>query len=276
MDQYRNFIALSRYARWIPEKNRRETWEETVDRYISFWTNKGLLSDPKDIDDLSRGIKEHHVMPSMRALMSAGKALDKDNMAGFNCSYSVLDGGAEKLTLTHEKLDDPVVVSISDPVCFDEIMYILMVGTGVGFSAERQYVTNLPKVGNPINKRRYLISNKNYPNVDKEELSTFNKKTNTIVVEDSKYGWASALRVLLFELWSGNFSIQWDVSKLRPAGAKLNTFGGRASGPQPLVDLFSFAVDLFKKANGRKLSSIECHDLVCKIADVVVVGGVEA
>jgi len=273
VDQYRNFIALSRYAKWLPEEGRRETWEETTDRYINFFAGRGQL-DGEWAEKLKSAITNHQVMPSMRAVMTAGPALDRDNVAGFNCSYSIMDGCGEGVELQHEALDEPVTIHVKDPVCFDEVMYILMCGTGVGFSAERQYTCKLPKVGKKLNRRRYLANNKNYPNVSKEEISVLDKKTNTVIVKDSKYGWASALRIVLFELWNGNFDVSWDVSAVRPAGEKLKTFGGRASGPQPLVDLFEFAKELFKAANGRKLSSLEVHDLVCKIADIVVVGGV--
>lgn len=273
MDQYRSFIALSRYAKWLPDLGRRETWPETVGRYLDFFEARGQL-DADTKQELFEAINKHEVLPSMRALMTAGPALDRDNVAGFNCSYSIMDGSGEEIVINDDRLDEPVTIHAKDPVCFDEVMYVLMCGTGVGFSAERQYTCNLPKVGKKLNRRRYLANNRNFPNVPKEEISTYDKKSKTVVVHDSKYGWASALRIVLFELWNGNFDITWDVSAVRPAGEKLKTFGGRASGPQPLVDLFEFAKTLFKKANGRKLTSLEVHDLVCKIADIVVVGGV--
>lgn len=273
MDQYRNFIALSRYAKWLDGVNRRETWAETVDRYFNFFVDTGKIEDSATIT-LRDAVKNHEVMPSMRALMTAGAALARDNVAGYNCCYTTMSGDGEPLTLTHEKLDAPITVFATDPVCFDELMYILMCGTGVGFSAERQYVNQLPKVGKRLNRSRYLATEQNYPKVDLKEISVFDENSNTVVVEDSKYGWASALRIVLFELYNGNFSISWDVSKIRPAGQKLKTFGGRASGPKPLVDLFDFVRTMFSGANGRKLSSLEVHDITCKIADVVVVGGV--
>jgi ribonucleoside-diphosphate reductase alpha chain len=163
----------------------------------------------------------------MRALMTAGPALDRDNTAGYNCSYLPVD----------------------DPKSFDEAMYILLCGTGVGFSVERQYVSKLPEIP-----------------------QLFDSET-TIVVKDSKEGWAKAFRQLLALLWAGEIP-QWDIGLVRPAGSRLKTFGGRASGPAPLVELFNFAITTFKAAQGRKLSSIECHDLMCFIGQIVVVGGV--
>ena len=227
MDNYQEYIATSRYARWIEEKGRRETWEETVDRYFSFFEDSGKVGF-NELSEAVDAVKNLEVMPSMRCLMTAGKALERDNVAGFNCSYLAID---------HIR-------------AFDELMYILMCGTGVGFSVERQYVSKLPEVP--------------------EEL---HECDTTIVVADSKIGWASAFKQLISLLYSGQIP-KWDVSKIRPAGARLKTFGGRASGPEPLVDLFDFTVNLFKSSTGRKLSSIECHDLVCKVADIVVVGGV--
>lgn len=227
MDNYQQFIHSSRYARWLPDEQRRETWEETVDRYISFFESKfGNLSGR--LQECREAILNLEVMPSMRCLMTAGKALERDNVAGFNCSY---------LPINHVR-------------CFDELMYVLMCGTGVGFSVERQYVNSLPEVAEAL------------------------YSTDTVIhVSDSKIGWASALRELLAMLYAGKIP-NWDMSRVRPAGAPLKTFGGRASGPAPLDDLFRFAVRLFQNAAGRKLSSMECHDLVCKIADIVVVGGV--
>lgn len=229
-DQYRAFIALSRYARWLPEDERRETWVETVDRYVDFFMNR---VNGKDIpletwDEIRTAIYNHDVMPSMRALMTAGPALERCNVAGFNCSY----------------------LAINRVRAFDELMYILMSGTGVGFSCERQEVQQLPAIA-----------------------ETMHETETTIVVADSKIGWASAFRELLSLLYSGKVP-KWDLSKVRPAGAPLKTFGGRASGPEPLNDLFNYTVNLFRNAAGRKLTSIEVHGLVCKIAEIVVVGGV--
>lgn len=224
--QLQQYIHLSRYARWLEDEKRRETWEETVDRYASFF--KGRFPDSFPQQRIADAIKHLDVMPSMRALMTAGPALDKDEVAGFNCSFVAVD---------HVR-------------SFDEILYILMCGTGVGFSVERQHIANLPAIS-----------------------ETMHPCDATIVVPDSKVGWASSFRQLLSLLYNGQIPT-WDVSKIRPAGAKLKTFGGRASGPRPLEDLFAFTVEMFTKAAGRKLNSVECHDLVCKIADIVVVGGV--
>ena len=227
MDQYQQFIHKSRYARWIPEEGRRETWAETVQRYVDFWLNRKQI-DRKMGKKLFKAIHDLDVMPSMRCLMTAGEALDKDNVAGFNCSY----------------------LHIDSPRAFDELMYVLMCGTGVGFSVERNFVNKLPIIA-----------------------ETFHKSDSVIVVADSKIGWASAFRELIAMLYAGKIP-QYDVSKVRPSGSRLKTFGGRASGPEPLVDLFNFCISAFKKAAGRKLTSIECHDICCKIADIVVVGGV--
>ena len=223
---YQAFIHTSRYARWLDKEQRRETWAETVDRYM---TNVVIPVLGKDsfVNQIEQAILNLEVMPSMRAMMTAGKALDRDNTSGYNCSYLPVD----------------------DPKSFDEAMFILLCGTGVGFSVERQYIQKLPDV---------------------PELYDSDTK---IIVKDSKEGWAKAFRQLLALLWAGEIP-QWDVSNVRPAGARLKTFGGRASGPAPLVDLFTFTVKIFKDAQGRKLSSIECHDLMCKIGEVVVVGGV--
>ena len=222
---YQSFIHTSRYARYVDGKGR-ESWPETVSRYMDNVV-RPVLGDDSYVNQLEEAILNLEVMPSMRAMMTAGPALERDNTAGYNCSYLPVD----------------------DPKSFDEAMFILLCGTGVGFSVERQYITKLPEV---------------------PEL--FESDT-TIVVKDSKEGWAKAFRQLLALLWAGEIP-QWNVSKVRPAGARLKTFGGRASGPAPLVDLFNFAVKVFKDAQGRKLSSIECHDLMCKIGEVVVVGGV--
>lgn len=226
---YQAYIHLSRYARWRDDLNRRETWPETVARYIDFFKNRAADKLPGfDWDDLSNAIETLQVMPSMRCMMTAGKALELDNVAGFNCSYAAVDN-----------------VRV-----FDEILYILMCGTGVGFSVERQYVNKLPTLP-----------------------ESFADSGRVIVVDDSKIGWATALQELLAALWAGEVPT-WDVSGVRPKGARLKTFGGRASGPEPLVELFKFTIHLLRQAAGRKLTSIECHDLVCKIADIVVVGGV--
>jgi ribonucleoside-diphosphate reductase alpha chain len=211
----------------MSEEGRRETWEETVQRYVDFWKNRGQL-DNKTAARLYEGIHSLKVMPSMRCLMTAGEALDKDNVAGFNCSYLAIDS----------------------PRSFDELMYVLMCGTGVGFSVERNFIAKLPVVA-----------------------ESFHKTDTTIVVEDSKIGWASSFRELIAMLYAGKIP-KWDMSKVRPAGARLKTFGGRASGAAPLDELFHFCVAVFRNAAGRKLTSIECHDVVCKVADIVVVGGV--
>ena len=224
---YSQFIHKSRYARWLDTEKRRESWDETVDRYLSFFIKK-FPEQEQDILALRDSILDCETMPSMRCLMTAGKALDRDNVAGFNCSY---------LTIDH-------------PRAFDELMYILMCGTGAGFSVERQYVTKLPDVA-----------------------EHFEATSTNIVVHDSKIGWAKAYKELISLLYVGQVPT-WDLSQVRPSGAKLKTFGGRASGPAPLDDLFCFTVAMFKKAQGRKLTSIECHDLCCKIAEIVVVGGV--
>ena len=221
---YQNFIALSRYARW--KGDARETWSETVSRYIDSVV-KPKAGDDTYTKNIEQAILNLEVMPSMRAMMTAGKALERDNTAGYNCSYLPVD----------------------DPKSFDEAMFILLCGTGVGFSVERQFISKLPEVP------ELFIS-------------------DTIIhVKDSKEGWAKGFRQLLALLWAGEIP-KWDVSKIRPAGARLKTFGGRASGPAPLVELFNFAVQTFKAAQGRKLSSIECHDLMCFIGQIVVVGGV--
>ena len=227
MNEYQEFIHKSRYARWLPEEGRRETWAETVQRYVDFWDNRGQITKA-DGEKMYKAIYNLDVMPSMRCLMTAGEALDKDNVAGFNCSYLHID---------HQK-------------SFDEMMYVLMCGTGVGFSVERQFIDKLPTVA-----------------------ESFHETDTTIVVADSKIGWASSFRELISLLYAGKIP-KWDMHKVRPAGARLKTFGGRASGSQPLEDLFIFCVGIFQKAKGRRLTSIECHDICCKIAEVVVVGGV--
>ena len=230
---YQEFIHLSRYSRWLPEKERRETWDETVARYFDFFTehlkdlhNYKLTKSLRE--ELEEAVLSLRVMPSMRCLMTAGEALKRENIAGYNCSY----------------------VAVDLPQSFDEILYVLMNGTGVGFSVERQYVSQLPTIADE-----------------------FHISDTTITVADSKLGWAKAFKELVGMLYIGQIP-KWDLSKIRLAGAPLKTFGGRASGPEPLEALFNFAVTIFKNAFGRKLSSIECHDIVCKIAEIVVVGGV--
>jgi ribonucleoside-triphosphate reductase (thioredoxin) len=235
------YVHKSRYARWIPSEKRREHWPETVRRYVDYFSSK---FPHYPTEDIYNSILNLESMPSMRALMTAGPALERDPMAGFNCSF----------------------VSIDDVRAFDEILYILMCGTGVGFSVERQFVTKLPIIGAKV------VLNKDSKAVI-EMAEQLTASDHTIVVRDSKAGWAGAFRELLAHLYIGSIP-KWDMSKVRPAGAKLKVFGGRASGPQPLIDLFNFTVETFKAAVGRKLTSIECHDLVCKVADIVVVGGV--
>ena len=224
---YQAFIHTSRYARWLEDEGRRESWSETVSRYMQEVVVK-KTRDEIVVDELEEAILNLEVMPSMRAMMTAGPALARDNTAGYNCSYLPVD----------------------DPKSFDEAMFILLCGTGVGFSVERQYIAKLPEVPESLFK-----------------------SDTTVIVKDSKEGWAKALRQVIALLYSGEIP-RWDVSKVRPAGAKLKTFGGRASGPAPLIDLFNFVVNKFVNAKGRKLSSIECHDIMCKIGEVVVVGGV--
>ena len=232
-DFYRNFIHISRYARWIESENRRETWVETVDRYMSFMTNHlvtnhGYSENDKTFQEIRNAVIDHKIMPSMRALMTAGPALDRDHIAAYNCSF----------------------IAVDSPRAFDEAMYILMNGTGVGFSVEQKYMSLLPVVA--------------------EELY----KTDTvIVVDDSKLGWAKSYKELIALLYQGQIP-KWDLTKVRPAGARLKTFGGRASGPDPLDSLFRFTIDIFRNSAGRRIKSIEAHDLMCKIGEVVVVGGV--
>jgi ribonucleoside-triphosphate reductase (thioredoxin) len=230
---YQEYIHKSRYARWLPEAGRRELWEETVSRYFNFFD--GHLKDNNNYQlssnirsKLEKAVLGLEVMPSMRCLMTAGDALARENIAGYNCSF----------------------VAIDNPRAFDEILYVLMNGTGVGFTVERQDVNQLPSVS--------------------EE---FNRTDTSIIVPDSKLGWAKALRELIAMLYVGQIP-SWDLSRIRSAGTPLKTFGGRASGPEPLDDLFHFCIRIFTGASGRKLTSLECHDIVCKIADVVVVGGV--
>jgi ribonucleoside-diphosphate reductase alpha chain len=230
---YQQFIHQSRYARWLDYEGRRETWPETVRRYMMFMT-KHLYKQhkyemPEDLfHEVEAAILNLEVMPSMRCLMTAGPALERDNVAGYNCSYLPVDS----------------------PRAFDEALYILMCGVGVGFSVERQYVGKLPLVN-----------------------EHFEKSDTTIVVEDSKAGWARALRELIAMLYAGQIP-SWDTSKVRGAGERLKTFGGRSSGPEPLERLFRFCVEIFKGAKGRHLTSLECHDIMCMIGEIVVVGGV--
>ena len=231
-NHYENFIALSRYARWLSSENRRESWSETVDRYFNFMTdhlkNEYQYSPSIElVEELKEFVFNRNVMPSMRAVMTSGPALERDHVSGYNCSFLPVDSLRS----------------------FDEAMYILMCGTGVGYSIESAYIDKLP----PVNEH-------------------FETTNTTIVVEDSKSGWAKALKELLAMLWVGQIP-SWDISKVRPNGARLKTFGGRASGPEPLVQLFDFCVNTIKNASGRKLKSIEAHDIMCKIGEVVVVVG---
>ena len=231
--EYQSFIHLSRYARWNYDLKRRETWEETVDRYLTFFKDHLATKHDFDLDngleaDLRESITNLDVMPSMRCLMTAGEALKKENISGYNCSYAKID----------------------TPRSFDEILYVLMNGTGVGFSVEEEYVNQLPVIADE-----------------------FYETDTTIVVADSKLGWAKSYKELLSLVWQGQIP-KWDLSNVRPAGAPLKTFGGRASGPEPLEDLFVFTIDTFRNASGRKLKPVEAHDIVCKIAEIVVVGGV--
>ena len=274
MDTYQEFIAKGHYCRWLEEEGRRETWAEVCARFADYWYGKGVI-DLRENNIFTEAVYKTEVMPSMRVLMTAGPALDRDNVAGYNCSYSSIDGKGKVIELDHDELDETVKVHLSDVVVFDEIIYVLLCGTGVGFSVERQYINTLPVVGEDLNRRRYKPFKSNYPGVDKESLSTFNECTNTIHVADTKYGWASALRILITECYNGNHQdIEWDLTALRPAGARLKTFGGRSSGPAPLARLLTFVKETMSKAHGRKLTSIECHDICCMIGDVVVVGGV--
>ena len=224
---YQTFIATSRYARWLDDEGRRETWPETVGRFIDYIVRPSDI-DGKTINEIEEAILNLEVMPSMRALMTAGPAAERDNTCVYNCSYLPVD----------------------HPRAFDEAMFILLCGTGVGFSVERQSIQKLPVVP--------------------EDLA---EVEDVIVVQDSKEGWAKSLRKLISLLYVGDIPT-WDLSKIRAAGERLKTFGGRASGPEPLNDLFNFVIGKFKGAAGRKLNSVECHDIMCKIGEVVVVGGV--
>ena len=230
---YQEFIHLSRYSRWLPEEERRETWEETVGRYFNFFTEHLEESHKYKLtkelrNELEEAVLSLEVMPSMRCLMTAGEALKRENIAGYNCSY----------------------IAVNRPNAFDEILYVLMNGTGVGFSVERQFISELPVVADE-----------------------FHHTDTTIVIADSKLGWAKGLKELIGMLYIGQIP-RWDLSRVRSAGSPLKTFGGRASGPEPLESLLNFTVNIFMNSAGRKLSSLEAHDLVCKIAEVVVVGGV--
>jgi len=230
---YQKFIHQSRYARWKGEDSRRETWEETVSRYFNFMSdhledNFDYILPPEIRERLENRVLNLDIMPSMRALMTAGVALERCNVAGYNCSYLPVDNARS----------------------FDECLYILMCGTGVGFSVESKYTSQLPVVSEAL-----------------QESDT------VVVVSDSKEGWAKGYKELISLLYSGQIP-KWDLSRLRPAGARLKTFGGRSSGPDPLDDLFRFTVDIFKKSAGRRLKTLECHDIMCKIGSVVVVGGV--
>ena len=275
---YSSFIHKSRYARFKWDEKKREDWIETVERWESYWLDR-YPQYVEDIHEAAQAIFNLEVMPSMRSLMTAGTALDRDNVAGYNCSFSAVKGRGKSLSIFNKEMEDagfdePITIQVKNPIVFDEIFYILLCGTGVGFSVERQNVQNLPTVNKKLDRNIYRRSNKNYPGVSKDELSFLLKRDNTIFVADSKYGWASALRVLIVELYNGNFDIKWNVDSVRPKGSILKTFGGRSSGPEPLVDLFSYTVSLFRNAADRKLTSLEVHSLVCKIASIVVVGGV--
>ena len=223
---YQQFIHKSRYARWIDEEDRRENWDETVYRYTNFMRSHlkdkyDYAMNEDDLLDIENAILGLEVMPSMRAMMTAGDALSRDNICGYNCSY----------------------IPVDSPRAFDECMYILMCGTGVGFSVERENVDKLPVISDAMHE------------------------TDTVIkVGDSKPGWAKSLRELIALLYAGQIP-QWDLSAVRPSGARLKTMGGRASGPGPLDDLFHFTVALFKKAQGRRLFPIECHDLMCKVVE---------
>ena len=226
MDSYQSYIHASRYARWLEDKGRRETWDETVDRWWDYMTEKfPVLSERQDV---KTAIYDLEVVPSMRTIMTAGEALERNHVAAYNCSFLAVD----------------------DPKAFDEALLVLMCGTGVGFSVERQFIQKLPEVP-----------------------AELQETDEVIIVADSKEGWAKAFRQVISRLYAGEIP-KWDTSKVRPSGARLKTFGGRASGPEPLENLFKFAISLFKKAAGRKLNSLECHDLMCQVAAAVVVGGV--
>lgn len=225
------YIHLSKYSRWIDKEGRRETWDETIDRLFEFWYNRMYsdgITDNAEFDEVFEAVRRKEVMPSMRTLQTAGKALERDEVSGFNCA----------------------AIAISHPRAFDEIFFLLMCGCGVGFSVERKYTEKLPEIA--------------------EE---FHETDTTLVIRDSKIGWAKGLKELLAFLYNGDIP-KWDLSSVRPSGARLKTFGGRASGPGPLDSLFRYCVHLFTRSKGRKLNSLDCHDLVCKIADTVIVGSV--
>lgn len=228
-EPYKNFIHISRYARWLDKEKRRETWTETVDRYCNFMSKHlGSSIEQELLSKVREAILNHEIMPSMRALMAAGPAMEADNISAYNCAF----------------------IAVDSLRAFDEAMYILMNGTGVGFSVEQSYINNLPVIA--------------------EE---FHSTETTIVVEDSKLGWAKAYKELIALLVQGQIP-RWDTTKVRPKGARLKTFGGRASGPEPLRELFAFTARVFSNARGRRLKPIEAHDIICKVAEVVVVGGV--
>lgn len=226
--QMETYIHLSKYSRYIDDKGRRETWDETCQRLLDYWANKCPGIGGEELEELLQAVRNKDVMPSMRSMMTAGKALERDNVAGFNCAA---------IAVSHQRV-------------FDEIFYLLMCGCGVGFSVERQYINRLPEVAEVLHDT-----------------------DTTIKVRDSKIGWAKALKETVALLYNGDVP-KWDVSSVRPAGARLRTFGGRASGPKPLTELLEYTVALFRRAEGRKLNSLECHDLVCKIANTVIVGSV--
>ena len=233
MNSYNEYIAKSRYSRYLDDKGRREHWDETVARYFDFMENHlkkkhHYTLSPSLRKELQEAVTNLDVVPSMRSIMTAGEALERQNIAGYNCSYLPID----------------------DPKAFDEAMYILLCGTGVGFSVEQQYVNKLPEIPEKLYESETIIH-----------------------VKDSKEGWAKSLRQLIALLYAGEVP-KWDVSAVRPAGTRLKTFGGRASGPEPLVELFAYTVAKFKGSVGRKLSTLDCHDILCKIGEVVVVGGV--
>lgn len=226
--QYQEVIHLSKYSRYIPELKRRETWEETVNRLINFIQDKIPVGHAVELTEIRKAILNLEVCPSMRLMMSAGEACDRDNIAAYNCSY----------------------LAVNNKRAFSEALYVLMNGTGVGFSCERDEINKLPLIPN-----------------------SFREVEDVIVVQDSKLGWAKAFKKLLSSLWEGDIP-KIDYSRIRPAGARLKTFGGRASGPEPLKRLFDFVIKTFKDAAGRKLNSLEVHDIMCKIGEIVVVGGV--
>jgi ribonucleoside-diphosphate reductase alpha chain len=227
--QLEAYIHLSKYSRWRVSKNRREgTWSETIDRLEDFWSPRFPEDVSRDLKEVFQSVREKQVMPSMRSVMTAGKALERDQIAGFNCAF----------------------IAVNSPRVFDEVFYLLMNGCGVGFSVERQYINEMPKIA-----------------------ETMYETETVIKVQDSKIGWAKALKELITLLYAGDVP-KWDLSAVRPAGARLKTFGGRASGPGPLDALLRYTVRLFRMATGRRLNSIECHDLICKIASTVIVGSV--